>query len=492
MRKESFSREIFGLAHISLSMIAILSSSCVTPVGSESDNRALVVAETPTRARCADGSYISWNEHLIDDENLSGGVPLRGADGCAVADLDADGHLDIVSVHEDSDHIRIAFGSPDPDAWALVTLARADEARAAEDVAVADADGDGWLDIVVACELGHLIYFQNPGEDVRRRRWERVIPSVTRDQGSYIRVFFADLDGDGRPEVTAANKGEQLPGATGYERKDYPLNEISWFELPGDPLDASGWNEHVLARVAIPVNAEPVDLDGDGDLDILGGSRHEARIFWFENVGNEGIAFREHAIEVTGRNVPWERGAKRLTGMNVAFHDFNHDGRLDMVLQEDPTLVVWLEQPRAPSRPWKIHLIGTTEPDSSTGLVVVDINDDGRADVFTGGYSEDPRARDGEEVGVMSRVGRLCWFEQPEDPTGEWFRHDVARRKRGMYDVFRAADMDGDGDVDLITTRGNSGRFDGVLWLEQVRSAAPRRAFQPARQSESAHLPLPE
>jgi hypothetical protein len=51
--------------------------------------------------------------------------------------------------------------------------------------------------------------------------------------------------------------------------------------------------------------------------------------------------------------------------------------------------------------------------------------------------------------------------------------------------------MDGDGDRDLVTTRGNSGSFDGVVWLEQVRSAAPVRAFTPARTVESRPLPLP-
>jgi len=30
-----------------------------------------------------------------------------------------------------------------------------------------------------------------------------------------------------------------------------------------------------------------------------------------------------------------------------------------------------------------------------------------------------------------------------------------------------------------------------VIWLEQVRTREPGRAFQPARKVESAHLPLP-
>jgi len=51
--------------------------------------------------------------------------------------------------------------------------------------------------------------------------------------------------------------------------------------------------------------------------------------------------------------------------------------------------------------------------------------------------------------------------------------------------------MDADSDIDFVTTRGNSGNFDGVLWLEQVRTPQPVKSFQPAREKESAHLPLP-
>ena len=46
-------------------------------------------------------------------------------------------------------------------------------------------------------------------------------------------------------------------------------------------------------------------------------------------------------------------------------------------------------------------------------------------------------------------------------------------------------------DVDFVATRGNSGNFDGVFWLEQVRTKEPVRSFEPARASESVQLPLP-
>src|SRR5688572_15403741 len=84
------------------------------------------LATAQTRARAADGKYISWREHLIDDEAL-GGIAIRGGDGLKIADLDKDGYADIVSVHEAdtqydgalSGYIRIAFGTNSPDRWVL-------------------------------------------------------------------------------------------------------------------------------------------------------------------------------------------------------------------------------------------------------------------------------------------------------------------------------------------------------------------------------------
>jgi hypothetical protein len=110
---------------------------------------------------------------------------------------------------------------------------------------------------------------------------------------------------------------------------------------------------------------------------------------------------------------------------------------------------------------------------------------------MVGGYSRGPRDEDSEEVTVNDRVGRLAWFENPGRPGTEWRRHDVSRRQRGMFDAFVALDIGQDGDIDFVATRGNSGKYDGVFWLERRRSKQPVKAFVAARESESQAMPLP-
>ena len=441
------------------------------------------VGETQTKAQSENGQYISWQEHLIDDVSITG-VAISGSDGLVMYDLDGDGFDDIVSVHESDTrydgepdgHVRIAFGSSSPHQWTNITLAEGSEAGAPEDAAIGDLNGDGYPDVIVAAELAHLIYLQNPGTDIRQRRWPRLILPMTQNRGSYIRVFLADFNHDGTPEAIAPNKGTQNPSAADFEVK----TSISVFQILDDPLSATGWKEIVLGEYSVPQNAQPIDLDRDGDLDVVGGSRGEGRLIFFENVSDQEVRFVEHPIRIDGTSA---------AGFNLAFADFNRDDRLDIVAAT-PEGLAWLQQPANMDGQWTAHLIGSFAPDSMTGFTIADINGDGHLDLMAGSYSKGPRAGDGA-VTAMDRLGRIGWFENPGDASRVWTRHDVSRRKRGMFDKFVARDLDADGDVDFIGTRGNSAPYDGVFWLEQVRTDKPQRVFKRARIQDSQEMPLP-
>jgi hypothetical protein len=473
--------------------LAVILGLEVVPDHSQAGDRS--VAETPSTAKASDGRYLHWQEHIIDDQALSG-LPLRGADGFEVADFDRDGFLDVAIMYEDSNHLRLAFGSADPDDWELVTLAEGAEVKEIEDGAVGDLNHDGWPDLLVATEGSSLLYLQNPAQDIRSAHWQRINPSGLEGRGSWIRAYLADLNGDGQLEAIAVNKGVTMPSGKGS--MDVEPTPISWFSIGANPLDPDSWQEQELSSTVIPVNSRPIDLDGDGDLDIVGGSRGEARMFWFENLttpGSPQINFKEHSLEVSGRHIPQFLSSiipKALSGMNMAFTDMDGDGRLDIVTHETAFSLVWLQQPSDILTPWQIHGIGVTYPDVVTGIMIADINGDDREDVMIGGYSADPRDHDDPAANRNSRTGRIAWFEQPGDLAQPWTTHNISRRVRGMYDAFYVLDIDADGLDDVLATRGNSGEYDGLFWLKQMRSEQPQRAFIPARTQDSRSLPLPD
>lgn len=461
-------------------------------IGSTSLSAQTTVGDTPTTAQAVDQRYISWKEHIIDDPETAGFL-LSGSDGLVMGDLDLDGFEDIVSVHEsdtsyDSSvytqgfippaegYIRIAFGSSNPDSWTNVTLAEGADAPAIEDAAIADVNGDGYPDVIAAAELSHLIYLQNPGRNARTVPWQKLILPMTIDRGSFIRVFMGDFDGDGKPEVTAANKGAQTPGPEDYAKS----TPVSLYKLNGDPLQGQNWTEIELGHYSIPQNSEPIDIDSDGDLDIMVGSRGENRLLWFENLDGSSLQFKEHALGINGT---------LASGFNLDYVDLSGDGRLDIVGRTSQGLS-WMEQPANIDHAWNAYTIGTFAPDSMTGLAIADINGDGHMDVLAGSYSRGPRQGDGN-VDKFDALGRIGWFENPGDAKTPWTRHDISRRKRGMFDKFIARDLDNDGDMDFLGTRGNSAPYGGVFWLEQVRTTAPAASFQRARNEDSEEMPLP-
>ncbi len=486
----------------------MLPLACGFPIAVWSSDGQKTVADTLSNAQAPDGRFISWREHRIDDEGVNGGEPIRGGDGLVLADIDRDGRMDVISVHEDSHHLRIAFGGS---TWHNISVARGRVVGAIEDVAVGDVNGDGWPDIVAACEEAHLAYFQNPGASARNAPWPSLVPEVTTGRGSWIRVALADMNGDGRLEVLGANKG--FADVVRSDDGGLPNLPTSLFWLDGDPLDQVSWREQVLMRDGIPNHVLPVDVDGDGDVDVLAASRVDQRMMLIEN---QGMADGELHVQVHPLNAsaafPVAEGWRGVSNaFDGAFTRIGGDARMDLlvnVLEFQPghagwvhAGLGWLQNPGDLSKPWGYRRIGHTLPDWVIGVDVADIDGDGYMDAVTGGYSGlnvvrggysgASRDIDDPSVTAASSTGRIAWFQNPGAADGEWRRHDISRRVRGMYDAFVFHDMDADGDLDMVATRGNSGAYDGVFWLEQVRTDAPESAFRPARAVESRPLPLP-
>lgn len=278
-------------------------------------------------------------------------------------------------------------------------------------------------------------------------------------------VFAADLDADGDQDP--------LWGSVAGDA-------VLWSENDG----RGGFGpEHVVATGLDQVNsALAVDMNLDGELDVVAASsRGASRTVWYENQGG-GAAFREHPI-----------GTSAWGTVAVAVADVDGDLDPDVLTA---TLyasqgLVWYENSNG-GQTFTLHTVPASYREAHD-VFVVDLDRDGDRDLlaaFASGntvawYENDGRQvftehmisnaaisaravvavdvdRDGDldPVSASYRDDKIAWYEN--DGHQHFTEHLISTRIDGAYDVV-PADPDGDGDWDFVSAAYDGGT---VAWHE--------------------------
>ena len=94
-------------------------------------------------------------------------------------------------------------------------------------------------------------------------------------------VYSADVDGDGDLDILGAA---------------HNADDITWWENTAG--DGTAWTEHVIdGNFDAAYSVYSADVDGDGDLDVLGAAHNADDITWWENTAGDGTAWTEHTID---------------------------------------------------------------------------------------------------------------------------------------------------------------------------------------------------
>jgi hypothetical protein len=164
-----------------------------------------------------------------------------------------------------------------------------------------DVDGDGDMDVLgAALGADDITWWENL--DGSGTSWtEHTIDGDFNNAGS---VYSKDIDNDGDMDVLGAGSG---------------CNDIAWWEN----LDGSGtsWTEHTIDGDFYGAwSVCSRDVDGDGDMDVLGAARYASEITWWENLDGSGTSWTEHTVDGDFDNA-----------VSVYSADVNGDGHMDVL-----------------------------------------------------------------------------------------------------------------------------------------------------------------
>ncbi|MDF1860814.1 MAG: VCBS repeat-containing protein [Verrucomicrobiales bacterium] len=377
------------------------------------------------------------------------------------------------------------FAAPAKESWKVHAIDPADPANhlaGADGIRVGDVNHDGLPDLVTGWEEGKAIRIcLHPGKEKVRSPWKAI--TVGKVQSAEDAVF-ADLDGDGQLDVVTATEGKK--------RTVF----VHWSPAAEELEDESKWT-----TAAFPGTKEkqwwmysvPYDLDHDGDTDLLVGSKNAGgSITWLKNPGKDKarqldlweyqkicdagwimsmrifaqgektfLLYSDRKGERSGiyllpllNESPWlgEPVLIGAAGEEVMFLDIAHlddDKRTDIVAAIRPRSIRVFYQPENPLQVWE-DMADLDPLPKQFG--------DAKA-VRVGLLDEDPipdfaitcERANGRLKGVLwSNV--FSEFTAVSNATGI------------KYDRIELIDLDGDGDLDLLTCEERAGL--GVIWFE--------------------------
>ena len=347
-------------------------------------------------------------------------------------DINGDGRPDIATGWEEGGVIR-AYLNPGKSKvklrWPMIEVGKV---RSPEDAVFVDLDGDGNVDIVSSSEgQTRTVHFHwSPRNDPQREvlPWRTEAAPATAGKQSWMFAVPMDIDEKG-VDLVLGSKGV---GAT-----------IGWLRSPKNPRDVKAWSYYPWYNAGWIMSLIRHDMDEDGDLDVLASDRRSRTpgVLWLENPGaksmqeNPARKWATHHIGALGREVMF---------ITIGKGDVIHAA-------VRPNSIHLLSPDKDRRQPWAEKVINFSSEKFGTAKAAraADLDGDGQPEIAV-----TCEAANGAKSGAfyLKQVGN------------SWEPRDIGGPKGLKYDRIELVDLDGDGDLDLLTCEERD--FNAVLWYE--------------------------
>lgn len=396
--------------------------------------RCLIVALT---AAIYAQSPVEW-QHI---SSANGGIDVpNGGDqqtSAAVADFNNDGVLDFC-ISERTRAPSLVWYQREANGWKKFTV-EAEPLHIEAGTTTCDLDGDGDADIIAGGDwmLNEVWWWENPAPDFQPGKpWKRYL--IRNTGGNKVHDQLAgDFDGDGKTDLAFWAQGDNTLYFTRIPTN--PKNLADWKLIPvytyatdgqmeqhGKYPEFKGTNEHE--------GLDRADIDGDGVQDIIGGG------MWFRYTGNDEFAF--HTID----------GA--YTFSRSAAGQLIRGGRPEVVLVVGDgwaPLNLYEYRKQDFTYTWVKKTI-LSAVSNGHSLAIMDFDGDGNQDIW---------------LAEMTLFGNTRSRNMILLGDGQGNFPDTIRISEGidLHDS-EIADLDGDGDYDILGKpyNGNAPRLD--IWLQ--------------------------
>lgn len=358
--------------------------------------------------------------------------PTAEFPACAVLDVNRDGRLDIASggFWYEAPHWKRHFLRE-----VEIIRGRYDDYSNLE----LDVNGDGWIDLIsVNYRSRSLYWLENPGPALRQNPDTPWTKHGIDEPGPMETGRLVDIDGDGRLDI--------LPNGVTF---------AAWYELVHEPAEGGKLRPRFV-RHDLPAEVAGHgigfgDIDGDGRGDIVGPrgwlkapeDRRRGRWLWHPE---------------------WELTPD--ASVPILVHDVDGDGASDLIFGRGHRYgLYWLQQGRTAGgeRTWTLHAIDTSWAQAHS-LLLADLTGDGRPELIAGKRYMGHEGRDPGEYDLF-----CAYYYQWQPATRTWRRYPIYEGHRAGFGLDpKVADLDGDGDLDLVVADRCS-----LCLLENRGPAAP-------------------
>ncbi len=417
----------FGNARASVTSATVSEITAIVPAGATS---SLISVTSQGRTvysklffnKLFPGGAVAFTPSSFDSaiRVQTGGKPLAAA----LADLDGDGKPDVALIHERSAHaLEVYRNHSTPGTISLLPTQALASKPMLSDIAIADLDGDGKLDIAVTSigSNGFSIYRNN--STIGNIAFAAPVDYSTDFGTTMIRV--ADFDGDGLTDILVHVPN---PGNTYIYRNNSTKGQLSFAQASFINFGAK------------PLDIAVIDMNYDGKPDVMG----TTDLLSNSVVSHRNVSVPGGTINFVNTNSPTP---VKPWPARIMLNEFGGDAMPDLAIIHNSNGLLSMIRGLAPPGSTTITFSSTIDmpvagPGDLAGLALEDLNGDGKADVVT------TRAV-GKTILIHKNtniLGSLHGFA----PAVEYA---IGQSASNVY----AADLDGDGQSDLLTTNPEDG-----------------------------------